>query len=196
MRHFILLATTLFFFASCNNTSKQPNAQSIPQREGIQWGTVQLGERNDFNESEEFTITFTYADGTIDSMLCYLPYPMTMEDVERMEIGRVTEDDINFDGIPDVQFFLGYENIYGNDTYEAFVWNKEKGGFENVEVFSGIYAPEIVQDSQYILGTHREWLEGVEYLDFQKYQWIDKVLTLVDSWHEEIDTNEEESSNY
>lgn len=181
MKHFFLFAAVLLMLVSCN---------SVPQREGVQFGAVQYGETNNFNETEAFTVSYTTTNGATGTLAGFLPYPMTKEDIERMEIGRISEDDINFDGIPDVQFFLGYENLYGNDTYEAFVWDKELGTFEYVENYSSIYAPEFDKENKTITSVHREWMDGIEYLDYQKYQWVNGVLTLTESWNDEIDTNE------
>lgn len=171
MKHLLYIITVvLLLFASCErNTSTQtPN---IPQREGIQWG-----EFLSINEGNSFALPYRTADGTEDTLFGDLEY------CSFRDLGEIDEEDFNFDGIPDVQIWLGPQNWWGNILYEGFVWNKEKGCFDWVEKYHEIFSPEIHHDSLYILGMDYFFFEGVSSTDYTKYEWIDGKLTETDSW--------------
>ncbi|MBO6026209.1 MAG: hypothetical protein J6P73_03100 [Bacteroidales bacterium] len=164
----ILLAA--FLFASCDRTTGSKTAK-VPQREGIQWGKF-----ISLDNGARFALPYRTADGTEDTLSCDLL------DCNFNALGNIEEEDINFDGIPDVQICLGPRNHWGNFLYEGFVWNKEKGCFNWVENYHEIFSPEIHHDSLYILGADYFFFEGVSSTDFTKYEWIDGKLTETDSW--------------
>ena len=140
MKQILLIATTLLLLASCNNTPQRPNT---PQREGIQWGAIHFGLLNEDGETDEATLLYTTADGKVDSVPFWLSYPMEPDFFPETGGGRVEEEDINFDGIPDLQISLGVWDGYGNVSYEGYVWDKEHGAFVNVPNYSNIFNPWI-----------------------------------------------------
>ena len=173
MKNLFLLATiAALLFSSCGrNTS--PKTIAVPQREGIQWG-----EFISLNDGNSFALPYRTADGTDDTLSCDLVF------CDFRDLGEIHEDDINFDGIPDVQIWLGPQNWWGNVLYEGFVWNKEKGRFDWVEKYHEVFSPEIHQDSMFILGEDYFSFEGVYSSTITKYEWIDGKLTETDSWGE------------
>lgn len=193
MKHlYFLLLASLFFLASCgeNQSGKQDNAPiKIAQREGIQWGEILFGELDEYGNAEEAFLTYTTSDGTVDTLAFWLSFPMEPDFFPETGGGRIEEEDINFDGIPDLQISLGVWDGYGNVSYEGYVWDKEKGVFVNVPNYSNIFNPWIVDQS--ITSNYREWMDGIQYRTYEKYEWVDGELVKTDEWDEEYDPNEE-----
>lgn len=197
MKHlFYILTVSLLLLASCGEKpAKQANAsKSVPQREGIQWGDFLFGSLDEFGETDEVTLLYTTADGTVDSLDFLLFYPMEPENFSEIGGGKIEEDDINFDGIPDVQICLGAFDAYWNITYEGFVWDKEKGAFVNVPNYYNIFNPWLDESDNSITSNYREWLDGVQYRTYEKYEWVDGELTKTDEWADEYNLNEEEDA--
>ena len=188
MKHlFFILTISLLVFASCGE-KKVPQPQ--PQREGIQWGEIHLGPLDEDGYTEEAVIHYTTSDGTVDSLPFFLAYPMDQETFEFSGGGRVEEDDINFDGIPDVQIGKGAFDGYGNYQFEGYVWNKEKGVFVNIPDFGYIFNPVLSEKA--IIGVYREWMEGIEYQNAEKYEWVNGELVKTDEWTDQFDPNAED----
>ena len=186
MKHlFFILTISLLVFASCGE-KKVPQ----PQREGIQWGEIRFGTLDEFGETEEATLHFTYASGKTDSLPFTLLYDMSPENFELIGGGRIEEQDINFDGIPDVQIGKGAFDGYGNYQFEGYVWNKEKGVFVNVPDFGYIFNPVLSEKA--IIGVYREWMEGIEYQNAEKYEWVNGELVKTDEWTDQFDPNAED----
>lgn len=167
-----IITVAILLFASCerNTRTQTPN---IPQREGIQWG-----EFLSVNEGNSFALPYRTTDGTEDTLSCDLVY------CDFDALGEIDEEDINFDGIPDVQIWLGNQNWWGNVLYEGFVWNKEKGCFDWVEKYHEIYSPSVYKDSLCIIGDDYFSFEGFYTATFTKYQWINGELVETGSWEE------------
>jgi hypothetical protein len=193
MKHlYFLLIVSLLVLVSCGEkpTTKQDKTpKSIPQREGIQWGAIHYGTLNEYGETDEATLLYTTADGTLDSVAFVLSYPMEPVFFPENGGGRIEEEDINFDGTPDLQICLGVWDGYGNVSYEGYVWDKEQGVFVNVPNYSNIFNPWIVDQS--ITSNYREWMDGVQYRTYEKYEWVDGELVKTDEWSDEFDPNEE-----
>lgn len=193
MKHFFyLIIISLFFLASCgeNQSGKQNNAPiKIAQREGIQWGEFLFGEPDEYGDVEEAFLTYTTSDGTVDTLAFWLNFPMEPDYFPENGGGRIEEEDINFDGIPDLQISLGVWDGYGNVSYEGYVWDKKQGVFVNVPNYSNIFNPWIIDQS--ITSNYREWMDGIQYRTYEKYEWVDGELVKTDEWDERYDLNEE-----
>lgn len=180
MKHFILLATTLLLLASCTH---------VPQREGIQWGEIHFGPLNEYGETEEAFLLYTTTDGKVDSVDLWLSYPMEPELFSQIGGGRIEEEDINFDGIADLQICMGAWDGYGNVAYDGFVWDKALGTFLPVPNYSNIFNPWM--EDQCIISNYREWMDGVQYRYYEKYEWVDGELVKTDEWSDDYDPEEE-----
>ena len=193
MKHlYFLLIASLLLLASCGEkptTKQDKTSKNIPQREGIQWGEIHYGTLNEYGETDEATLLYTTADGTVDSVAFVLSYPMEPVFFPENGGGRIEEEDINFDGIPDLQICLGVWDGYGNVSYEGFVWNKEQGVFVNVPNYSNIFNPWMSDQS--ITSNYREWMDGVQYRTYEKYEWVDGELVKTEEWSDEFDPSEE-----
>lgn len=195
MRNLIATAAALLLLAACGNqnTNQQTKEEkTIPQREGITFGELQIGETNDYGEAMDATLTYTTTDGFTDTLTIDFPFEMDKDFMELMGVGEIEENDINFDGIKDLQVHVGNFNAAGNAMYDGFVWDKEKGYFVSVPAYMGIYDPEINEEDQTITGGLRQWEDGIEYFDFEKYQWVNGELVKVDEWTETFSLDDEE----
>ena len=91
-------------------------------------------------------------------------------------INWVTEDDINFDGIPDVMVFLG-NSPRAQSLYKAFVWNPVTRQFYEIEAFEEIQEPDIDKRTKTITSNVRD-VDGL-YIDV--YKWKNGKLKQVSS---------------
>lgn len=125
-----------------------------------------------------------------DSILLYLTdgrgntevrtvWAETLDTASWHGIGDIMEEDINFDGYPDLQVCNGPVNSFGNFTYTAFLWNQSEHRFVEVEGFDEINSPEIYAAEQQIVGVWR--LDND--VDISTYEWRDGKLVLVNSEH-------------
>ena len=66
-------------------------------------------------------------------------------------IGNVSEEDINFDGYPDADFYLGYMGGFANNTqHEAWLWDQEHCRFIEAVGYGGIGEPMLDTEKKYI----------------------------------------------
>lgn len=98
------------------------------------------------------------------------------------EAGEITEEDINFDGIPDVMVCLGdfgvNPELFPTVFYGACLWNAEAQSFEQVKEFEGISNPEIDAQSKTIASEYSTPVGDV----FQEvYAWKGGKLELTES---------------
>ena len=195
MKHlFYTLIVSLLFLASCGEKpTKQADApKSVSQREGIQWGEIHFKPMDEYGDTEEATLLYTTADGMVDSVDFFLSYPTNPDEFSEIGGGRIEEEDINFDGIPDLQICLGTWDGYWNMTYAGFVWDQEKGVFVSVPNYSDIFNPAIYSDE--IVGLYREWMDGAQYQTGERYKWVDGKLVKIEEWTEVYGLDEEEDA--
>ena len=95
--------------------------------------------------------------------------------------GDILEEDINFDGYPDLMVCNGPVNTFGNFTYTAFLWDQSSHSFlkDDVKGFDEIYDPIIHPGEKHIVGVWR--LDND--VDISTYEWRDGELVLINSEH-------------
>lgn len=194
MRNICIIALATMLLAACGNLNTNQQ-KPIPQREGITYGEVQMGQPDEDGFYEDFTVIYTTADGFTDTLRCSFPYSMDADILELNEgvIGRIEEEDINFDEIPDVQVCTGLFSTYGNPVYEGFVWDTVKGAFVNVPEYNGFINPYVNGDEQCIISMFMEWVYGNQEYTCEKYEWQDGKLVKTDEW---VDSNDYEEEDY
>ena len=99
-------------------------------------------------------------------------------------IGEITEDDWNFDGIPDLQVCTGPMNGFGNYTYDVWLWDDQTHQFTPLDDISGIFDPYVDTDNKCIVST---WRLDDE-VEIVRYKWKDGKL--VESDREEMSYSE------
>ena len=66
-------------------------------------------------------------------------------------IGNISEDDINFDGYPDMDVYLGYMGGFANNTnQEAWLWDQTTHTFVDAQGYSEIGDPQLDPEKKYI----------------------------------------------
>lgn len=158
-------------------------------REGIQWKDFHFKPLN--NWKQDITLVFTASNGTVDSLTFIgnydeLGYNVSMDDIY--------EEDINFDGIPDLQIDKGLHDDNCNIYFEGFIWDKENGGFVLIPNYNSIFNPTIYAKEKYIVGTNHsmyapseEAPNGIMVWSCDKYQWVDGNLVVTRSWEKALD---------
>ena len=95
------------------------------------------------------------------------------------------EEDINFDGFPDLMVYHGYIGFggQGGDVFVAFVWKPDERKFIQVEDFDAIPDPMFDAEAKTISTTYRA---DYEYVDSYTFKWDGDKLKEVDWNHEPI----------
>ena len=88
----------------------------------------------------------------------------------------VTEEDINFDGIPDVMVYIG-TSTRAQSIYKAYVWNPQTRQFYYVEPFEEIQEPDIDKATK----TITSYVRDHEGMYIEKWKWKNGKLTMVSS---------------
>jgi hypothetical protein len=91
--------------------------------------------------------------------------------------GEIREDDINFDGYPDLLVCCGPFNAYGNFTYGAWLWDEEQHDFKAVEGFDELFDPVFNEEDKTISSAFR--MDDHE--DDAVYKWKGDKLEMVSS---------------
>ena len=102
--------------------------------------------------------------------------------------GEILEEDINFDGIPDLQICLGPFNSFGNFTYDGLLWDQDAHKFVRVENYSEIFDPQVSLFEKRIIGLFR--LDND--LTISEYEWHDGKLVLIDERDDKWPTGNED----
>ena len=104
-----------------------------------------------------------------------------LDTVNWQGFGNVLEEDINFDGYPDLMVCNGPVNTFGNFTYTAFLWDQSSHSFlkDDVKGFDEIYDPIIRPDEKHIMGVWR--LDND--VDISTYEWRDGELVQINFEH-------------
>ena len=91
-------------------------------------------------------------------------------------IGSVSESDINFDGYPDVDIYLGYQGGVANNTrHEGLLWNQRHHTFVEAKGYGEIGEPMLVPEKKYIQTVLSA---GPEHRVTTYYRWQDDWLQL------------------
>ena len=195
MKQLILFLLVLLTITACGNkTSKAiDSADSLATDSVIVSDDIYVPARSDYTfRSDVRTITeddevrwdtivvyLTDARGQT-SMLYSQALPLDTVNWDKGSIGEITEDDWNFDGIPDLQVCMGPMNGFGNYTYDVWLWDDQAHKFMPLDDISAIFDPYVDTENKCIVSTFR--LDND--VEIVRYKWKDGKL--VESAREEM----------
>ena len=191
----IVFLLALLTIAACgSNTGKTVNpADSLATDSVIVPDESYVPQRSDYtfrsevrtiNEDDEvrwdtIVVCLTDARGKTDYLYSQA-LPLDTMQWNKGSIGEITEDDWNFDGIPDLQVCMGPMNGFGNYTYDVWLWDDQAHRFMPLEDVSGIFDPYVDTEKKCIVST---WRLDDE-VEIVRYKWKDGKL--VESEREEM----------
>ena len=187
----ILFLTALMVISACG--SKSPKATDSADSTVIAPDESYTPQRSDYtlrsevrtiNEDDEvrwdtIVVYLTDARGQTTNLYSQA-LPLDTIDWSKGSIGEITEDDWNFDGIPDLQVCTGPMNGFGNFTYDVWLWDDQAHKFQPLDDVSGIFDPYVDSENQCIVST---WRLDDE-VEIVRYKWKDGKL--VESDREEM----------
>ena len=101
----------------------------------------------------------TYVGSQLINKYTYEVLSPLPEDMSE-QIGHISEDDINFDGYPDISIYLG--NIGGganNTQNEALLWNQAQHGFVKPEGYDEIGEPQLDSKTKTIFTVTNSYVD-------------------------------------
>lgn len=124
------------------------------------------------------TISVICDGETIQTLEAEMPWP---KDAELCgNVGKIGEDDINFDGKPDLTVYLGSFGVGTvNEIYDAWLWNSNDHTFYHVEGYSDISNPSLDAEQKCIIGSNQDGSDKIEY---NQYVWEWNTLKHEKSW--------------
>jgi len=127
-----------------------------------------------------------YVDGKqIDVYTYELSGPVSEPATETL--GTITEDDLNFDGYPDVDVYLGCFGGFANNTiHEALLWDEDSHRFVKAEGYSYIGEPMLNSEKKYIYSVLSEGPES-RVTTYYRWQGHKLVAYLNETWAIESD---------
>ena len=183
----IVFLLALLTIAACgSNTGKTVNpADSLATDSVIVPDESYIPQRSDYtfrsevrtiNEDDEvrwdtIVVCLTDARGKTDYLYSQA-LPLDTMQWNKGSIGEITEDDWNFDGIPDLQVCMGPMNGFGNYTYDVWLWDDQTHRFMPLEDVSGIFDPYVDTEKKCIVST---WRLDDE-VEIVRYKWKDGKL--------------------
>jgi hypothetical protein len=157
-----LLMLTSALSISANVTGMK---KTDPIRQKITWQAPAAPSNAD-GEIEKIYLAYNTPDGKEHQLICEMPWPVY---ADIFVGGDISEEDINFDGIPDLQVLLCYLDASGhNPLYDGFVWDTATHTFLPVEGYSDIVGPTIYAENKCIVGR---LISLEETADIDQYEW-------------------------
>ena len=155
-----------------------PKTLTAPKREDYSFKVRYEKDENGLYD----VIVESYVNGkkTEPEIREYMNYTLDGENLD--QFGFVTEEDINFDGIPDLIVNTGM-TTHAQNTQVAYVWNPVTLQFYRVEEFENLVEPDIDKEQKEIRTAVRD---GYEYVYFETYKWKNGVLKQVSSKREKL----------
>jgi hypothetical protein len=179
MKKIILFVLVLLTVTACGNKTVSDDSY-VPSRSDY---TFRSEVRTITEDTEVYWDTIVvYLTDTqgYTQMLYSKALPLDTLNYSKNSIGDITEDDWNFDGIPDLQVGTGPMNGFGNFTYDVWLWDDQAHKFMPLEETGGIFSPYVDFDNKCIVST---WRLDDE-VEIVRYKWQDGKL--VESDREEM----------
>ena len=145
----------------------------LPERADYTFSTKVIADEEDVARKIIVTMKNSKFDESFESEID----AVTLDTVFWHGFGHIREDDINFDGYPDLMVCCGPFNSYGNFTYGAWLWNQKLHDFVFVKGFDELFDPEFNKKDKTISSSFR--MDDHE--DDAVYKWNGNELELVSS---------------
>ena len=168
---FVLLLLALLTLTSCGGkTEKKDNY--VPQRCDYTFRS-EVCTITDDDEVRWDTIVVYLTDAKGNTEMLYSQaMPLDTADWNKGQIGEITEEDWNFDSIPDLQVCMGPMNGFGNFTYDVWLWDNQAHKFVPLENGGEIFDPYVDSDNKCIVSS---WRLDDE-VEIVRYRWQDGKL--------------------
>ena len=173
MKKITLCAICVMAIVACQN-KQQGNTENatednyVPERSDYTFKTeVTVMDDEGYVTYDDIFVYVTDARGNTDTLVCEA-MPLDTAFWSRSSIGVLTEEDYNFDGIPDLQVSLGPMNGYGNFAYDVFIWDNTKHQFVHKDI-PELYDPYLEPDTKRIISSCRYDDE----MEIITYEWRD-----------------------
>ena len=164
-------------------TATETAVKPSSERDGYTFNT---SFRKDENDQCDAIVLNCQSGEKSQQFVCEFIWPKGMDFLGGA--GEIEEEDINFDGIPDVQLYLGSFSIDSPmEYYAAFVWDETSQSFKEVEAYAGLPNPTIDAEKQRIVSAYHD-LSGA--YNESIYGWKDGTMTLIGSRVEEAEEDE------
>ena len=179
MKKLIYGALTVLVIVACGSKTAQAE-NYVPQRSDYTFRT-EVRAINDDGDVRWDTIVVYLTDAKGHTQQFYSQaQPLDTTVWSKQAIGQISEDDWNFDGIPDLQVSMGPMNGSGNVTYDVWLWDAKAHKFEYLKTPAEIFDPYIDSDNKTIVSTRRLDDE----VEIIRYKWKDGKL--VESEREQL----------
>lgn len=155
-----------------SETIAQTDDGYVPQRTDYSFRSeVRTIEEDDEVRWDTIIVYLTDAKGHTQELYSQA-LPLDTINWNKGSIGEILEEDWNFDGIPDLQVCTGPMNMFGNYTYDVWLWDNKSHKFEELKHDCEIYSPHVDSSNKCIVSTwHLD--DDVEIV---RYKWKDGKL--------------------
>lgn len=168
----ILTATAVLLLAMISASCR---AQYVPQRGDYTFKTQVFTTTDEEGSTIADSIITTVTD-KMGKSFTLVSYTEPLDPEYWRGFGDIQEDDINFDGTPDLMICLGPTNSFGGFTYDGYMWDTATHKFVRVEHFDEILDPQFFPEKNQILGTFR--IDSHYW--FSLYEWQSGKLVLIE----------------
>ena len=171
----VLLLLTGAIGLSAQGTKIKKNGDPIRQK--LTW-QAPAAPSNEEGDIEKLYLAYNTPDGKEHQIVCDLPWPVS---ADQFVGGDTEEKDVNFDGIPDLQVFIGYTNATGhNAIYSWYVWDTTTHSF--IEVDELIISPNIDLENKTVTTRMIE----DDTATYVQYKWKDGKLVKTNEWSDDL----------
>ena len=156
-----------------------PSVLHAPKREA--WRIEKRFDKDENGWLSDIHVDF-FVNGQKSPLSFEEPLCIAYEADRADELQWIREEDVNFDGIPDIMVFIGM-TVRTQDMYKVFVWNPATRQYYYVEAFESITDPNFDEQKKTIDCVIRD----VNTLYFETYKWKNGKLTQISSKKEKLE---------
>ena len=156
-----------------------PSVLHAPKREA--WRIEKRFDKDENGWLSDIHVDF-FVNGQKSPLSFEEPLCIAYEADRADELQWIREEDVNFDGIPDIMVFIGM-TVRTQDMYKVFVWNPATRQYYYVEAFESITDPNFDEKKKTIDCVIRD----VNTLYFETYKWKNGKLTQISSKKEKLE---------